>query len=115
MLWNFLWRYATDPAIDADPAMQAILDRAGEVARMKLRSGAYRHPMEIRNGNSGGRLACPARPRRVDEIRRSVVWERICRAEPDLVRDGTRIYVEKVDKDGWVNFVTESDAEEAKR
>ena len=115
MLWNFLWRHATGPAGNADPTIQPVLDRAQEVAGMKFRGGAYRHPMQVKNRNSAKRLACPARPRRLDEIRRSSVWEQICRGEPDVVRNGLRIYVERADEDGWVNFSTESDTEEAKR
>lgn len=115
MLWNSLWRNAIEPASDVDPAMQSILDRAEVVAKMKFGSGAFRHPMQTRNGNSAERLDCPARPRRVGEIRRSGVWEQICRGEPDIIRDGLHIFVERVDEDGWVSFEKESEAEEAKR
>lgn len=115
-LWNLLWRHATcDSIIDPDPAMWPVLERAREVADMKLMSGAYRHQMEKSNPNPDKRLACPARPRRQDEIRQSYIWERTCRAQSDLVRDGLRIYVGRMIEDGWVHFATGSDTEEAKR
>jgi hypothetical protein len=116
VLWNFLWRHATSESVsDAHPSMQPVLERAREVAQMKLVSGAYRHQMEKRNPNCDERLACPARPRRNDEVRRSRIWEQIARAQSDLVRDGVRIYLERVNEDGWLYFAAAADADDAKR
>jgi integrase len=112
--WTLLRTYATtEMAIKADAATQLFLDRAIELAQMRRSDGTYRHRME--SGRGGERLALPARPMRKYADSASDVWKKIAAGPSDLVRNGLRIFVGRVENNGWLRFAPDIDENDAKR
>jgi hypothetical protein len=108
--WILLFRQAhTKSAIEPESSPRHLIDRANEVAKLTLSSGAYRYPMEI--GEDGKRLACPVRPRRTAEVCDSNLWIRLQKLQPEKIFDGVRIFIDRAEKDGWVRFDSLADAD----
>jgi integrase len=111
--WNLLFAQATtEPAREMDPDRKGALMRAAQVAWIHLPDGAFGHRMEL--DRVGELLIAPPRPMRKHEAWASGIFDRTAAAPPEAVQAGLKIFAERVDLDGIVRFVPETDGEHAR-
>jgi len=99
----------TEPAGDIRIGLDS---QSTVLSRIDLPDGTFRHRMEL--NRAGDRLIVPARPMRKHYEWASSLFDRIAAAAPEAAQAGLKIFVERVDLDGVVRFVPETDVEYAR-